>query len=225
MNISKFLFKDLLELNPLINSKEENQPSQETKTSIEVKQEISLQNTEILTENKITQEELSLAKTDSFNEGYNKACLEFAEKKLSNDEQIVEILKKITLQLALTASDQNKLLEEIKNDSFEIAVKIISKIHGEISEDTSTIIINMIQKYINLLAEELLVNIVLHPDTKLLIANKIQDILLSSSLQHKFFILESHSIAKSDCIIQWEGGAVEFNKKKLLDKIINNILN
>jgi flagellar biosynthesis/type III secretory pathway protein FliH len=222
MNINKFLFEELLPSKHPHKHEEAILPKQETIVP-DLKIEDITPVVEVPVEKHITEQELELAKTNAFTEAYQKATLEYEQKKSLHEEQVTEVLEKINIQLAVVTSDQNKLLEEVKSDLFAVATKIFSKINAQITTDTSDLITQMIDKYVGLISDELSVSIVLHPQTKILIGDKIKDILVKSRVEHKFIIKESDSIEQSDCVIEWDNGSIEFNKNKLLDKIVNKL--
>jgi flagellar biosynthesis/type III secretory pathway protein FliH len=211
MYIDKFIFKDLLEKPPaspveqVIEEEAAALPHQE-EPALEISQEIAVT---------ISKDELE----SSFAQGYEKAKAELESKYQDQEQQIIEILNKINMQLALEIADQQKLFAEFKQLAIPVAIKAADKVIGEVSEANEEKIINFITKYINLLAQELSVTITLHPKTISLINAKVEALIADNMLKEKFIMQADEHLPKTDCVIKWKNAEAAYNMQDLWQRI------
>ncbi len=210
MYIDKFIFKDLLEKPPAPPVEqvieEAAAPPHQEEPALEIPQEIAVT---------ISKDELE----SSFAQGYEKAKAELASKYQAQEQQIIEILNKINMQLALEIADQQELFAQFKQLAIPVAIKAADKVIGEVSEANEAKIINFITKYINLLAQELSVTITLHPETISLINAKVEALIADNMLKEKFSMQADEHLPKTDCVIKWKNAEAAYNMQDLWQRI------
>lgn len=142
------------------------------------------------------------------NEGYEKGKVEALKEAEENIEnQLVQVIKEISVQLEQLTSNQSLVNRDIFEDAIKVARAITEKTFPSINaENGFQEIENLIHHALLEILEEPRVKIQIHPKLTEHLSGRINQISKNTQFEGRVLIFADETIKQGDCKIEWSSG-------------------
>ena len=168
-----------------------------------------------------SEEELSAAKIQAEQEGYNKG---YQAKSEELENTVNELLSDINNKLSAMFSAQDKFQEKIEQDFIKFNRTILQKLLPELSDEYAVDILNrfLANNFSNFRAEPKL-SFFFSPQIASSMQEQVAKLAHIHDFEGKISLHKDNTLSLSACRIEWENGGVSYSPDNLLEKV-NNLL-